>query len=42
MERRVNVADTDIGEELATRIADLSILLAAYRSGEIKEPGSYN
>ena len=42
MERRVNVADTDIGEELATRIADLSVLLAAYRSGEIKEPGSYN
>ncbi len=42
MERRVNVADTDTGEELALRIADLSALLAAYRSGEIKEQGSYN
>jgi len=42
MPRRVNVADTDMGEDLALRIADLSALLAAYRSGEIKEQGSYN
>ncbi len=39
MERRVNVADTDWGGELALRIADLTALLSAYRSGEIKERG---
>ncbi len=42
MPRRVNVADTDTGAEIARRIDDLSALLAAYRSGEIKEQDSYN
>ena len=37
MERRVNVADTDYGEDLKLRIDDLRALLNAYRSGEIKE-----
>lgn len=36
MERRM-VGDTDAGKELKEQIADLEILLAAYRSGEIKE-----
>lgn len=35
-ERRM-VGDTDAGKELKEQIADLEILLAAYRSGEIKE-----
>ena len=42
MPRRVNVADTDTGAEIARRIDDLSALLAAYRSGEIKEQESYH
>lgn len=36
MERRL-VGDTDAGMELREQIADLEVLLAAYRSGEIKE-----
>ena len=36
MERRL-VGDTDAGKELRERITDLEVLLAAYRSGEIKE-----
>ena len=36
MERRL-VGDTDAGADLRERIADLEALLAAYRSGEIKE-----
>lgn len=36
MERRL-VGDTDAGKELKEQIADLEVLLAAYRSGEIKE-----
>lgn len=36
MERRL-VGDTDIGKELKEQVADLEGLLAAYRSGEIKE-----
>ena len=31
------VRDTDIGRELTEQIADLKKLLAAYRSGSIKE-----
>lgn len=37
MERRVNIADTDYGEELALRIAELRELLHAYRDGDIRE-----
>ncbi|MBQ3590535.1 MAG: fructose-bisphosphatase class III, partial [Clostridia bacterium] len=37
MERRVSIADTDYGEELALRIADLRELMQAYRDGEILE-----
>ena len=36
MERRL-VGDTDAGMDLRERISDLEALLAAYRSGEIKE-----
>ena len=36
MERRL-VGHTDAGKELRERIADLEVLLAAYRSGDIKE-----
>ncbi len=36
MERRL-VGDTDAGKELKEQISDLEVLLAAYRSGEIKE-----
>lgn len=36
MERRL-VGDTDAGKELREQIADLEVLLAAYRSGDIKE-----
>lgn len=35
MERRVNIADTDYGRELALRIEELRSLLEAYRSGAI-------
>jgi len=34
---RVMVGDTDIGQGLAARIADLQQLLEAYRSGQLKE-----
>lgn len=37
MNRRVNVADTDRGEELLLRIEELKDLLAAYRDGKILE-----
>ncbi len=36
VQRRL-VEDTDVGKELKEQIADLEMLLAAYRSGEIKE-----
>ena len=35
--RRKRVADTDVGRSLIERIADLTDLLAAYRSGAIKQ-----
>ena len=34
---RITVRDTTIGKELQVQIADLKNLLAAYRSGQIKE-----
>ena len=37
MKNRVMVADTDKGRELKTRIEDLKELVAAYRSGDLKE-----
>ncbi len=37
MDRRVNIADTDYGTELAIRIDELRCLLAAYRDGTILE-----
>ncbi len=37
MDRRVNIADTDYGKELAIRIDELRCLLAAYRDGTILE-----
>ncbi|MCI8659598.1 MAG: fructose-1,6-bisphosphatase [Lachnospiraceae bacterium] len=37
VKNRVMVADTDKGEELRSRIADLKELVAAYRRGDIKE-----
>ncbi len=37
MERRVNIADTDYGAELALRIRELGALLNAYRDGTILE-----
>ena len=37
MDRRVNIADTDYGAELALRISELRSLLAAYRDGTILE-----
>ena len=37
MKKRVMVADTDTGKELAAKIADLKELVAAYRGGIIKE-----
>lgn len=37
VKNRVMVADTDKGEELRARIADLKELVAAYRRGDIKE-----
>ncbi len=36
-DRRMNISDTDKGRELLEQINDLSELLRAYRSGEIKE-----
>ena len=35
--RRLRVADTDVGQSLNERVEDLKKLLAAYRSGAIKE-----
>ena len=35
--RRVCVEDTDEGERLRERIADLKALVLAYRQGEVKE-----
>lgn len=35
--KRKRVADTDIGQELMTRIKDIKVLLSAYRKGLIKE-----
>ena len=37
MQKRITVADTDEGKELARRIEDLKELLKAYRSGLLKE-----
>ena len=37
MPRRLMVRDTDQGEELKRRIADLEDLLSAYRGGTLKE-----
>ncbi|MGN0594475.1 MAG: fructose-1,6-bisphosphatase [Hominimerdicola sp.] len=37
MENRVNISDTDRGEEILDKIGDLRELLDAYRSGTIKE-----
>lgn len=39
MPSRVMVADTNLGAELREHAADLEALLAAYRSGAIKEGG---
>lgn len=35
--QRSLVENTDVGKELKEQIADLEVLLAAYRSGELKE-----
>jgi len=35
MDQRMRVTDTDIGQELSEQIYDLSLLLAAYRSGTL-------
>ena len=37
MDRRVNIADTDLGHDITLRIADLKFLLEAYRNGTILE-----
>ena len=37
MPRRLLVSDTDQGDELRGRIADLEELLCAYREGRVKE-----
>lgn len=37
MQKRIMVADTDIGRELSGRIEDLKELVAAYREGVLKE-----
>jgi len=37
MEKRVNIADTDLGAELELRISELKYLLEAYRDGSILE-----
>jgi len=39
LDRRANISDTDKGKEILDRINDLRELLAAYRSGAIKEKG---
>ena len=35
--QRSLVENTDVGKELKEQIADLEVLLEAYRSGELKE-----
>ncbi|MCL2034779.1 MAG: fructose-1,6-bisphosphatase [Oscillospiraceae bacterium] len=35
MQQRIKVMDTDIGQEISEKIYDLSLLLTAYRSGEL-------
>ena len=35
--RRKNVADTDVGKEIQEEIADLKLLLEAYKEGKIKQ-----
>lgn len=40
MPKRVNIADTDLGDEINEKLKDLSELLNAYRSGEILERSS--
>ena len=37
METRIRVSQTDEGEELQTRVDDLTLLLEAYRSGAVTE-----
>ena len=37
MERRQKVADTDIGSQLRTQIADLHLLLSAFKAGAVTE-----
>ena len=37
LEARMKVADTDEGRELQQRVVDLLMLLAAYRSGAVRE-----
>ena len=37
METRMKVADTEEGRQLQTRVDDLLLLLAAYRSGAVRE-----
>ena len=37
LEARMKVADTDEGRELQQRVDDLLMLLAAYRSGAVRE-----
>ena len=37
LETRMKVADTEEGKELQTRVDDLMMLLAAYRSGAVRE-----
>lgn len=37
MPQRVNISDTDMGVKISEKLADLSELLRAYRSGEIQE-----
>lgn len=37
MDRRVNIADTDLGHDITLRISDLKVLLEAYRNGTILE-----
>lgn len=37
MKKRIMVADTDTGRELAAKIEDLKELMAAYRGGILKE-----
>jgi fructose-1,6-bisphosphatase-3 len=35
--RRVTIADTDDGREIAAQIEDLKLLLEAYRTGAVKQ-----